>query len=203
MSKGRRQLTSGERSLWNTIARTVTPIHSTVAPSAAPTGAVPPAVAQRAAKAAKETPRPKAAGSPINSGDPRRAQLVGRGRLAIDAVIDLHGMRQHEADRATSAFIAKGVQRGHRVLLIITGKGSKAGEHGGRGVIRQGFLQQMELGAYGPGVASVRTAHQRHGGHGAFYVFLRSAKRTAKSRQGVTKTSREISSAAPMSRQDY
>ncbi|MEO1042632.1 MAG: Smr/MutS family protein [Pseudomonadota bacterium] len=199
MSRGRRQLTSSERSLWNTVARTVTPIQSTVASNSAPTGTVvPEVVAKRATKAAKDAPRPKGAGSPINSGDPRRAQLVGRGRLAIDAVIDLHGMRQEEADRATSAFIAKGVRRGHRVLLVITGKGSKAGEHGGRGVLRQRFLQRIELGAYGPGVTSVRAAHQRHGGRGAFYVFLKAPKSSAARREHVTKDLR----GGPMARRD-
>ncbi|MEO1657248.1 MAG: Smr/MutS family protein [Pseudomonadota bacterium] len=133
--------------------------------------------------------------SPIDAGDPKRAQLVGRGRLAIDAAIDLHGMRQEEADRATSAFIARGIQRGHRVLLIITGKGSKASETGGRGVLRQRFLQRMDDGAYGPGIASVRPAHQRHGGRGAFYVFLKAPKRSTAHRESVTKGSRGVSMA--------
>ncbi|MEM9284559.1 MAG: Smr/MutS family protein [Pseudomonadota bacterium] len=195
MRRGRRQLSSSERTLWNTVARTVTPIHGTVKPSAPSPSPIPEAAAKRATTAAKETPRAPV-GSPIGAGDPRRAQLVGRGRLPIDAVIDLHGMRQDEADRATAAFIARGVQRGHRVLLIITGKGSKASDQGGRGVLRQRFLQRMEDGAYGPGIASVRPAHQRHGGRGAFYVFLRAPKRRSTAhRESVTKSSRSASMA--------
>ena len=197
MRRQPRQLSSGERSLWNTVARTVTPIHGTMEHSAqAPASAkspVPDTVKKHNSTVTKDAARPKVAGSPLDSGDPRRAQLVGRGRLPIDAVIDLHGMRQEEADRATSSFIARGVQRGHRVLLIITGKGSKTNEEGGRGVLRQRFLQRMEDGAFGPGIASVRPAHQRHGGHGAFYVLLKAPKRVTTRREAVTKQSRGVS----------
>jgi len=192
MRRGRRQLSNNERSLWNTVASTVTPMNGGK-PSSTPTkSSVPEAIAKRTTTAAKETPRTTRA-SPIDAGDPKRAQLVGRGRLPIDAVIDLHGMRQDEADRSTAAFIARGVQRGHRVLLIITGKGNKASNPGGSGVLRQRFLQRMEEGAYGPGIASVRPAHQRHGGRGAFYVLLKAPKRSTGRRETVTKGSRGTS----------
>jgi DNA-nicking Smr family endonuclease len=100
---------------------------------------------------------------------------VARGRLSIDAVLDLHGMRQSEAERATAAFFARALQRGYRVLLVITGKGSTPG-HEGRGVLRKRFLDGIEFGLYGPRIASVQPAHQRHGGGGAFYVFLKAAR---------------------------
>jgi DNA-nicking Smr family endonuclease len=95
--------------------------------------------------------------------------------LEIDAVLDLHGMRQDEADRATAAFIARATDLKQRVVLVITGKGSKEGSEG-RGVLRKRFLDGIEFGLYGSRIASVKPAHQKHGGRGAFYVFLKAPK---------------------------
>ncbi|MEM9837860.1 MAG: Smr/MutS family protein [Pseudomonadota bacterium] len=189
------ELTGPERSLWNQVAKTVAPMpgRKTVTTDEMPALpdadlALPAPLSSEGLRKPLATP-PKT--SPFQAGDPRRARAVARGRLTIDAVLDLHGMRQTEADRATLAFITRCVTRGHRVLLIITGKGSKDSEHG-RGVLRKRFLEAVDAGSFGREVASVRPAHQKHGGSGAFYVFLKAPK-PAEKRASVTKGSQVLS----------
>ena len=72
--------------------------------------------------------------------------------------------------------------KGKRVLLVVTGKGaSKGGPSDGSepfwarggGVLKSnvpGWLRQDPLRAM---IFSVQQAHQRHGGGGALYVFLK------------------------------
>lgn len=169
----KRELSPGERDLWSKVARTVAPLPEKTLPQPPildADKALPPLPLDDG-RHAVPTPSPPRL-SPLIGRDPQREKRVARGRLAIDAVLDLHGMRQAEADQATAAFISRAVARGHRVLLVITGKGSKDSEEG-RGVLRKNFLAGADMGLYGSAITSVRPAHQRHGGRGAFYVFLR------------------------------
>ncbi len=55
--------------------------------------------------------------------DAKTKRRLTRGRTPIDATLDLHGMRQHEAHGALSHFVASAFARGRRNLLVITGKG--------------------------------------------------------------------------------
>lgn len=105
-----------------------------------------------------------------------------RGKLKPEARIDLHGMTLAAAHPALTNFILDGHHRGLRLLLVITGKGQGgAREDDGpipirRGVLRQqvpGWLTAPPLGAV---VLDVRPAHQRHGGEGAYYVYLKRRK---------------------------
>jgi hypothetical protein len=66
-----------------------------------------------------------------------------------------------------------------RLLLVITGKG-RGGDREDYGPIpiRRGVLKQQVPGwltapPLGPLVLEIREAHQRHGGGGAYYVYLR------------------------------
>lgn len=102
-----------------------------------------------------------------------------RGKLKPEARIDLHGMTLADAHPALTRFVLDGYDRGLRLLLVITGKGQGAdpADDGPipirRGVLRQqvpGWLIAPPLGAM---VLDVRPAHQRHGGSGAYYVYLK------------------------------
>lgn len=189
--KGARNLSGAEQSLWNSVAKTVAPLPENKLPGLEakpePSLALPARSPDRGRHSQPLPASPKL--NPLRQADPQREKLVQRGRLHIDAVIDLHGMRQEESDRAAAAFISRCIASGHRVLLVITGKGSKEGEQG-RGVLRKRFLQNVELGLFGGAVTSVRPAHQKHGGGGAFYVFLRAK---ASNRETVTKGLRSSS----------
>ncbi len=53
-------------------------------------------------------------------------------------------------------------------MIVITGKGQR-----GEGVLRQGFLQWLELPEARALISGYAPAHAKHGGGGAWYVFLR------------------------------
>ena len=117
--------------------------------------------------------------------DERSRRKIGRGRIEIDAKIDLHGMRQREAHSALRRFLFDSQARGCRVVLVITGKGSRARSGAGEedqenydadmraGVLRRNvpyWIQETDLRSV---VSAFTTAHIRHGGEGAIYVRLR------------------------------
>jgi DNA-nicking Smr family endonuclease len=127
---------------------------------------------------------------PLNDFDKRKARKLGAGQIAIDARIDLHGMRQSEAHIALRKFLFSAYSQGHRWVLVITGKGAR--QHRDRddetwnfapvepGVLKRnvpGWLGEPELRAI---VVSFKTAAARHGGEGALYVHLRNAERAVR-----------------------
>lgn len=100
-----------------------------------------------------------------------------RGKLNVEAKIDLHGMTLAQAHPALNGFIQRTHAQGKRLVLVVTGKG-KAGTGTGpiperRGVLRHQiplWLLSPPLGAL---VIQVTPAHLKHGGEGAYYVYLR------------------------------
>ena len=93
---------------------------------------------------------------------------LSRGREAVAARIDLHGLTQDAARAALTRFVARSAEEGWRAVLVITGKGV-----GGDGVLRRrvpDWLAEPPIRAY---VAGVSEAHRRHGGEGALYVALK------------------------------
>ena len=101
-------------------------------------------------------------------------RALSKGKRAIEAKLDLHGMTLAAAERAVTTFIADASERKRRVVLIVTGKGLRL--EGGRvfgGRIRAEFPGWLERPENRARVAGVRPAHPRHGGSGAFYVLLR------------------------------
>lgn len=91
-----------------------------------------------------------------------------RGDIVIDARIDLHGMTQAHAHEALDHFVDRGAARGARLLLVITGKGM-----GGDGVLRQMLPRWLRAGPHAARILRIEPAHVRHGGGGAWYVYLR------------------------------
>ena len=101
-------------------------------------------------------------------------RALSKGRRRPEAKLDLHGMTLAAAERAVMRFLAEALDQNRRVVLIVTGKGSRL--EGGRvfgGRIRAEFLGWLDRAENRARVAGVRTAHPRHGGSGAFYVLLR------------------------------
>jgi DNA-nicking Smr family endonuclease len=95
-------------------------------------------------------------------------------RPDIDAKIDLHGMRQHEAQAALHRFIVSSFQKGYKTLLVITGKGLKALTAEGKpGAIKHNFPLWLKDPEVYPFVHFYAPAHARDGGDGAFYVVLK------------------------------
>jgi len=100
-----------------------------------------------------------------------------RGKLQPEARIDLHGMTLAEAHPELIRFILNAQSQGLRLVLVITGKG-KRGEDSGPipqriGALRHQVPHWLRLPPLGAAVLQVSEAHLKHGGSGAYYVYLR------------------------------
>jgi DNA-nicking Smr family endonuclease len=127
---------------------------------------------------------------PIGGVDGSTAERLRRGRIEPDATLDLHGLTQQQAFARLIAFVRRGHENGSRLLLVITGKGSEAStERGGArgfvmperskaGVLRSVVPVWLEQAETRPLVVGVQSAHPRHGGGGALYVYLRRKTRS-------------------------
>jgi DNA-nicking Smr family endonuclease len=138
-------------------------------PQKAPLG--PPAPAQRA--------------PPLAVPDRRELRQIASGKISIDARLDLHGARQRDARTRLRGFLLDAQARGHRTVLVITGKGGEAGTadplagalgEPQRGVLKRSVPQWLEEPDMRAVVLSYATAGARHGGDGALYVRLRKGR---------------------------
>jgi DNA-nicking Smr family endonuclease len=106
-----------------------------------------------------------------------------RGKLKPEARIDLHGMTVAEAHGALIRTILRAHGDGMRLVLVVTGKGRDRDEGGPipapRGVLRHQVPQWLHQPPLVSAVLQVVEAHQRHGGGGAYYVYLRRNPRAA------------------------
>jgi len=111
--------------------------------------------------------------------DKRTAERFRRGRMALDARIDLHGLTQDKAHRALNAFLARAHGDGARCVLVITGKGSAPKDDDGfmpnrsRGVLKEMVPRWLNEPGNRPRILAIQPAQPQHGGAGAFYVLLR------------------------------
>jgi DNA-nicking Smr family endonuclease len=114
-------------------------------------------------------------GRPEAGLDRRTAERLRKGARAPDARIDLHGMTAERAHRACLRFLGEAIVRGHRVVLVITGKGGRGGDVSsrGRGVLRDSLPGWLHASPLGGSIVGIYQAHRRHGGEGAFYVYLK------------------------------
>lgn len=100
-----------------------------------------------------------------------------RGKLLPEARIDLHGMTLAEAHPELIRFILNAQSAGMRLVLVITGKGKRGEDYGPipsrMGALRHQVPQWLRMPPMGPAVLQVTEAHLKHGGSGAYYVYLR------------------------------
>ena len=142
---------------------------------------------KQAAPKIKPSPAPlpapvRAPSSKPSSLDGRTAERLRRGMLEPEARLDLHGLTEETAHRALMIFLRSAAARGLRLVIVVTGKGKPSApdepfdmelNQRTRGVLKTmtpRWLAEPELARF---VADVRTAHRRHGGAGALYVYLR------------------------------
>ncbi len=95
---------------------------------------------------------------------------IRRGRVEAQARIDLHGKKHDEA----KAYLLQRLE-GHysehlRCVLVITGRGERD-----EGVLRTSLSAWLGDSEFRAIVSGLAPAHTRHGGKGAWYVFLRRA----------------------------
>jgi len=109
--------------------------------------------------------------------DGRTHARLRRGKLRPEARIDLHGMTLAQAHSALTRFVTAAHADGKRLVLVITGKG-KDRDDGGimpvrRGVLRHQVPHWLQTPPLRSIVLQITPAHYRHGGDGAYYVYLR------------------------------
>lgn len=109
--------------------------------------------------------------------DRKSFDQMKRGKLKPEGRIDLHGMTLDRAHPALTRFILSSHSSGKRLVLVITGKG-KSRDDGGPipvrfGVLRHQVPQWLKMQPLSSVVMQITPAHDRHGGGGAYYVYLR------------------------------
>ena len=192
----RRRLRPEEEELWRKVADQTERLHAQkplspedfveTPPIPAPreparfTGAVGPRVLPRQEPATRiDLAAPVAdqvQGAAVNMDKTAFAQMK-RGKLRPEAKLDLHGMTLDRAHPALTRFILSAQAQGKRLVLIVTGKGKDRDEGGPipvrLGVLRHQVPQWLSVPPLSSAVLQVSAAHNRHGGGGAYYVYLR------------------------------
>lgn len=195
MTRKPRHLSSEERALWDKVTDRTTPLHplqSAKVPDASlvkpkvkrPIRPRPPIssfkVGERAEPARSNDVLPgiaeRLSRAPVQM-DAKSYGRMTRGKIKPEARLDLHGMTLSQAHPELIAFILGSQAVGRRLVLVITGKG-KVKDDGGpipvrHGVLRHQVPQWLALPPLSAAILQVTPAHVSHGGHGAYYVYLR------------------------------
>jgi DNA-nicking Smr family endonuclease len=175
-----RRLTHAEAELWTIVTANVRPFHAR--PPAQNEAPPAPVVAESLREAGQKpapvahldrppAPRPPA---PLVEIDHRTRVKIKRGRLDVDARLDLHGMRQDEAQRALTGFLRRAQADGAKVAIVVTGKGLSREEGG---VLRRVVPMWLQAPHLRDVVVGFGEAARHHGGEGALYVQIRRAER--------------------------
>ncbi len=173
--------------LWKHVTRDARPLAKREPPPARPAASeAPPAKAEPEAKKQTRPARPRArpvtppprAEPALEHGraagvDRRRSERLRRGRLPVEARLDLHGDTQDQAHAALDRFLGESQARGLRCVLVITGKGTTT-EAGG--VLRAQVPRWLNEPGNRARVLAFDYAQPKHGGLGALYVLLRRKK---------------------------
>lgn len=202
MSRRKKSLTEEDKGLWNAVKQTAKPLHVSRAPEplARPEKPDLPKPAARSVtrepfhvdfeigrKSAKSAMGHDLAPSisdhlaqaPVKM-DRKKFGKMRKGQLSPEARIDLHGMTLAQAHPALTRFILNSWAMDRRLVLVITGKG-KHRDEGGPIPVRKGVLKHqvphwLHSSPLREAVLQVSEAHLKHGGTGAYYVYLRRQK---------------------------
>ncbi len=105
--------------------------------------------------------------------DRNTAEKLQKGLLPIDITIDLHGSTIDEAYHIVSQLINQAFNNGQRLLLVITGKGKQGNSYETLNKMLPRFLNYPELSNK---IIFFDYAQPRHGGQGAYYIYLKRKK---------------------------
>lgn len=112
--------------------------------------------------------------------DRKRFTQMKRGKMRPEARIDLHGLTLAHAHPVLMRFILESVAEGRRLVLVITGKGRTQQNEGPiperHGVLRHQVPHWLHTPPLKAHVLQISEAHVKHGGLGAYYVYLRRAR---------------------------
>ena len=194
MARKPRHLSPEERALWDEVAKSARPMRpnrsqtaqEAIAPKPAPDRAkidrfdlgersqtrlpdhsIAPKIEEEIARA------------PVSM-DRKRFTQMKRGKMRPEARIDLHGLTLAHAHPVLMRFILESVAEGRRLVLVITGKGRTRQNDGPiperHGVLRHQVPHWLHTPPLKAHVLQISEAHVKHGGLGAYYVYLRRAR---------------------------
>ena len=185
-TRRRRVLSEDERALWESVAKQAKPLRKKS--RAAKVDAIPaieatPSTVRSAVKRLRNesvTPPSQPAKvtrppvpPPLAPLGRRERTHLSRGKIEIDARLDLHGMTQARAHRALLHFLQRASSDGLRFVLVVTGKGRTVGPESERGVLRRQVPEWLGLPEFRTLIVGFEQAHIGHGGAGALYVRVR------------------------------
>ena len=157
-----RPLTPADKQIWGRVTRTVRPLAPQSFAQIMGAG-------QGSAPYIHLPPAPPPVLHHTDRDVPVRAdKQVRKGRVAYESKIDLHDFTRDEAFPVLVRRIARSYEKRARCVLVVTGKGANL-----EGVLRLSLPGWLADPSIRPLVAGYAQAHIRHGGTGAFYVFLK------------------------------
>lgn len=176
-----KNLSSEDRILWGKVARSTRALPGRLDALSEFEAAFIEKIEEEVAPAPKKakTEKPVAEGIALSIGRGKEARhhplelpvkrKIAKGRLALEARIDLHGMIQSEAHGFLLGFLIRAHERGLRHVLVITGKGTSLGSDG---ALKRAVPLWFSLPEFRPLISSYEPAARNHGGDGALYVRL-------------------------------
>lgn len=171
-----RSLSPDEAELWARVTATIAPLSREKAQAAEPE---PAREAEQLKKAErKQPPRPVVPPAPPRSQpgttlDGTWDRRLRSGSVDPDRVLDLHGLNLDRAWQAIDRTLEESIDRGDRVLLLVTGHHRPGEPPVQRGKIRAAVHDWLAASRHAGRIAAVRGAHRRHGGGGSLYIILR------------------------------
>ena len=190
----RRKLKSDEAELWERVAKTATPLSlpKDVNSVAKPKPKINPKKKEKfelnkfeiganaVQKIVKNDLKPSISSALENAPvqmDYKAFKKMKRGKSTPEATFDLHGMTVAQAHAALIHFLMTSYSRNMRLVLVITGKGKFQTDTGPIprqiGILRHQVPQWLRMPPLRDKILQVSEAHGKHGGIGAYYVYLR------------------------------
>lgn len=177
-----RGLSDDEAAAWARLAATVTPMAGKAAPVAKASkartvsAAHTPNAQANVAIGKAEAPTVRTMSPSGGTLDSRWDRKLKAGTLEPEVTLDLHGLSLDGAYRRLMDGLRQARAMDARTILLIAGKErpvDPADRQHRRGAIRAKILDWLAASEFGPDVAAVRRAHNRHGGEGALYLVLK------------------------------
>jgi DNA-nicking Smr family endonuclease len=194
MNMPRRKLKSDEVELWRQIAKSATPLKlsknvNTVAKPQSKVAEVKNdqfqlnrfEIGEKATQKSVQNDLKPSISTALDSApvqmDYKSFKKMKRGKSTPEATFDLHGMTVAQAHSALIHFLMTSYTRNMRLVLVITGKGKFQKDTGPIprqvGILRHQVPQWLRMPPLRDKVLQVTEAHGKHGGSGAYYVYLR------------------------------
>ncbi len=194
----KRGLSSEDKALWDRVTQSVARMHPAqrqelpapppTTPKPQPRDSLPaapvmrnlpvlsPAPARLGSFDPAPTPAQHLLGQPLRM-DHKTHRQMNQGKLRPEARLDLHGMTLAVAHPALIGFLLTAHSRGHRLVLVITGKGKPGSPDAPLptrpGALRHSVPHWLDIPPLSQIVLQAKPAHRKHGGEGAYYVYLR------------------------------